>query len=65
MQDDMSAKRVAPKKSTVPKNYSYLARDKSGLIIAFEAPCHDDALGICRQEGWLYVGWRDEDDDSD
>ena len=65
MQDDMNAKRVASKKSTVPRSYSYLARDKSGLIITFEACNYDEAIGICRQEGWLYIGWRDEDDDSD
>lgn len=65
MQDDTNAKPVEPSKSMEPKSYSYLARDRDGLIIVFEAPCYDAAMGICRQEGWLYVGWRDEDDDSD
>ena len=47
----------------VRSSFRYLAREiKTGLLIAFEADCYDDAIAICRQEGWLYAGWRDEND---
>ena len=44
---------------------TYVARDKDGLLICFDADCYDDAIAICLQEGWLYAGWRDDDDDKE